>query len=101
MKNYLFFLCFFIISSEVSAQGACELFGPNDITCQSDMLSREIEPQIRELERQQKRNFDILVSQCQYGNQSACDRLNAWINTPVPKEPYASDWARSFSLGGN
>lgn len=101
MRKIWLFSCLILVTAEINAQGACDIFGPNDITCQSEKLMREIEPEIRAIERKQKRDFDMLLFQCQNGNQNACNRLNVWMNTPVPKEPYMQDRAKSFGLGGN
>lgn len=79
----------------------CSMFGQHDILCQSEQLREQLqsEAMLEELDRQNNRNFNILVSRCYEGDQAACNRLEAMTNTPVYKEPYIHDWTNSFSYG--
>lgn len=99
MKRTIFLLSAALFTITTDAGELCNMFGYSDVLCQSEKLSREIEPVIREIKQNQQRSFDLLLSRCEIGDQAACNRLNAYINSPVPKERYMNDWARSFDYG--
>lgn len=101
IKRIIICLGFMVFTMKANAD-LCDMYGQNDILCQSIQLQRQLQPEamLEELDRQINRNFNMLVSRCYRGDQAACNRLGAMTNTPVYKEPYMHDWANSFSYGG-
>lgn len=101
IKRIIICLGFMIFTMRANAD-LCGMFGQHDVLCQSEQLREQLQPEamLEELDRQNNKNFNVLVSRCYSGDQAARNGLEAMTNTPVFKEPYMHDWADSFSYGG-